>query len=67
VLKSTFDSCVHSYTFVTEKKALKEDYFMHYWAKTRAASEEIFSLARVPAQVAVRPYRLNGSILFSTS
>jgi hypothetical protein len=48
VLKSTFDFCVHPFTFVAERKALKDVYF----AKTRAAGRVVFSLVRAPAHVA---------------
>jgi hypothetical protein len=39
-------------TFVTERKALKDVYFMHNLARTWAAGRVIFSLTRAPGQVA---------------
>lgn len=44
--KITFDSCVHMYTFVTERTVLKDVYFMHNLAERSEAERALFSLAR---------------------
>jgi hypothetical protein len=46
IWKNTFDSCVHPHTFVTERKAWKDVYFMHNLAERSEAERALFSLAR---------------------
>jgi hypothetical protein len=55
VLTSTFDSCIDNGTFVTEMKAVKDVYFRHNLAKTRAAGSVIFLWLGL--HLRFRPYR----------
>jgi hypothetical protein len=56
--KSSFDSCVHSYTFVTERTAMKTVYFMHSLLKREQREE--FSFIWLGCQLWVRPHKLTG-------
>jgi hypothetical protein len=60
-LISTFDSCVHSYTFVTERKASQDLYLMHNLAKSKNVSGRTSSFLWQGRQLMLRPYRVTGA------